>query len=125
MRTVQNQLRQQVNRMHLENNKLSSEVTRLQTQTGRYAFLYISWMLVVGSCRLHSCLIVLQLFHFYALERLAQEERKLEEIVQEQGVTVAAFVDLVEENSTTLKELKVRFCDYLNHSVGRTHTGTH
>lgn len=36
LRTVQNELRNEVNRLHLENDKLSSEVTQLETQVGRY-----------------------------------------------------------------------------------------
>jgi cell division protein FtsB len=36
LRTVQNELRQEVGRLEKENNKLSSEVTQLGTQVDRY-----------------------------------------------------------------------------------------
>lgn len=40
LRKVQNQLREQVNRLFKENNKLTAEVTRLETQTERSAYLF-------------------------------------------------------------------------------------
>ena len=118
MRTVQNQLRQQVNRLHMENNKLSVQVTRLQTQTERYASSIERWLLTLclllfgaTNCQrtAHYDIVSFHCQNSFAvlLLRLAEEEAKLEQIVKEQGSNVASFMGLVDENAKTVKELKV------------------
>jgi hypothetical protein len=112
---VQNALRKEASRLHVENNKLSSQVTRLETQVGRYVRVQMELTVTdvdanrfMLSSTLSSFAVEMDLITLLlAVFRLQDEEKKLNSITSTQGINVESFVQLVKENQETIDQLKV------------------